>query len=255
MRLRLLVLCCTLFSLTSCLEILETFTINENTGGTYEVKTDFSKAMTMMAAMGGGKNARMPRVMDSSVSFRSVLDTVTMLTPAEKAALGKGSIRIHLDEPKGEMYLMMQMPFSDAKEYNLIHGAMGKMKNMKAMEGAVKALFGETDAQPGTDQMSPGSSMPTDNFEYMLSANQLQRKVKPVNGQGASQAPPEDMPEELKEMFKIDYTTVINLPRAVKKITGTEGKLSSDKKQVKFSRKVDISGGLLPADFDFSIDF
>jgi hypothetical protein len=263
MKLRLLVLSCVLFSFTSCLDIIETFNINQDSGGSYEVKTDMSKALGMLAMMGGGKDTdKMPEKMDSSISFKEYVDTASQLTAEERKALGKGTITIHLNKEEGEMYMMMKMPFDNAKEYAVINNALSKMKDGQPMEGAFKGLFGggmgdnplgNDDADKGSVKKDKNGGLPSDNFVTFLTANSLSRKVKEMPKADAPKT--DDMPEELKEMFKVNYTTVVNLPRPVKNITGAAGKLSDDKKQVKFSKKIDLSSGFTPGDFDFTIDF
>jgi len=207
MKLRLLALCCVLFSLTSCLDIIETFNLNDKGGGTYETKMDMSKMMTMLAMMGAGKEGadKMPEKMDSSFSFSQYTDTSTVLSAEEKRVLSKGVVNMHLSKDDGEMYFTIKMPFENAKEYAIINNAMSK-NGGQTLGSAFKGMFG--------------------------------------SGMG-----------ELKDMFKVNYTTVVNLPRPVKKMSGTDSKVSEDKKQVRFSKKIDLSDGFTAKDFDFSIDF
>jgi hypothetical protein len=267
MKLRLLALSCVLFSLTSCLDIIETFNLNENGGGTYETKMDMSKMMSMIAMMGAGKNTteKIPEKMDSTFSFKGYTDTAESLTGEEKRVLSKGIMSIHLNKEEGEMYMTLKMSFDNVKEYALINNVLSKMGG-QPMEGAFKGLFGSgMGDNPLGDMSNDGTvtkkdnngGLPSANFETSLTANQLSRKVKPQPKTDATKvsADDKDMPAELKEMFKVNYTTVVNLPRPLKKLAGTDGKISEDKKQVKFSRKIDLSDGFTAKDFDFIIDF
>ena len=263
MKLRLLVLGCFLLSLTSCLDIIETFNIKEDGSGNYEVKTDMSGALAMLSMMGGGKDSeKMPQKFDTSFSFKGMVDTVSTLTAEEKAAINKMTAKIHVDQDKSEMYMIMDMPFKDSKEYNMMQAAFQKLNSgeKSPLDGLFKGAFGGNDnpMAGGNDEMAPNKGggmpgiMPT-NVETFISANKISRKVKPVE-KAAETKTPEDMPEELKEMFKVNYTTIINLPRPVKSHTGP-GKLSEDKKQVKSTRKLDITSGFNAQEFDFTIDF
>lgn len=265
MKLRLLVLGCVLLSLTSCLDIIETFNLNENGGGTYETKMDMSKMMSMIAMMGAGKADadKMPEKMDSTVSFKGYADTAKGLTADERRVLSKGLVRVHLNKDEGEMFMTINMPFDNAADYAIITKAMAKMDG-NPMEGAFKGMFGGMgDNNPlGGDVTSEkkdkkGGGLPSENFETSLTTNQLSRKVKvePKTDATKTAVDDKDMPEELKEMFKVNYTTVVNLPRPVKKVTGADSKVSEDKKQVKFTKKVDLSNGFTGKDFDFTIDF
>ena len=262
MRLRLLVLGCVLFSFTSCLDIIETFNLNETGGGTYETKMDMSKMMSMIAMMGAGQAGaeKIPEKMDSTVSFKGYADTATGLSADERRVLSKGVVRIHLNKEEGVMFMTINMPFDNVADYAVINKAMSKMGG-KPMEGAFKGLFGSGSGNnplatdESADKKDKGG-LPSDNFETLLTANQLSRKVKPQPQKETKEKPATDeMPEEFKDMLKVNYTTIVNLPRPAKKVSGTEGKLSDDKKQVKFSKKIDLSDGFTAKDFDFTIDF
>jgi hypothetical protein len=267
MKLRLLALSCVLFSLTSCLDIIETFNLNENGGGTYETKMDMSKMMSMIAMMGAGQagSEKIPEKMDSSLSFKEYADTATGLSADERRVLRNGTVKVHLNKEEGEMYMIINMPFSNAADYAVINKAMSKMGG-QPMEGAFKGIFGSGMGDNPLGDMSDDGSvtkkdnkggLPSANFETSLTGNQLSRKVKPQPKSDATKvsADDKDMPAELKEMFKVSYTTVVNLPRPVKKLAGTDGKVSEDKKQVRFSKKIDFSDGFTAKDFDFTIDF
>lgn len=264
MKLRLLVLSCVLFSFTSCFDIVETFNLREDTGGTYDVKIDMSNMLSMMAMMGSGKDSeKIPEKMDSSFSFAGMVDTVSTLTAEEKNAVSKVTGNIHLDKDKGEMYMVMNMPFKDSKEYDLVQAAFQKMDTggkspMDAMfKGIGGGLGGDSPMGDEKDNSGKkgGGGLPGSNFITKITAGSIARTIKPVT-QTTDAAKPatDDMPEDFKEMLKVNYTTIINLPRPAKNLTGA-GTLSEDKKQVKSTKKVDLSSGFTAGDFDFSIDF
>lgn len=263
MKLRLLVLGCMLLSLTSCLDIIETFNIKEDGSGSYNVKTDMSGALSMLAMMGGGKESeKMPARFDTSFSFKEIVDTVSSLTAEEKAAVSKVKASMHIDKDKGEMYMIMDMPFKDSKEYNLIQATISKLnENDKSpMDGVMKGVFGGSMGdnpmggaeEPGKKKGGGPGVMPS-NVETSITGNSISRKVKATD-KTETKVATEDMPEELKEMFKVNYTTIINLPRQAKNVSG-QGKLSEDKKQVKSVKRIDLSTGFTAADFDFNIEF
>lgn len=262
MKLRLLALACVLFSLTSCFDIVETFNLREDSGGTSEVKVDMSNMLQMLAMMGGGKDSeKIPEKMDSSFSLAGITDTLSLLSAEEKTAVRKVTGLIHLDKDKGEMYMVMNMPFSDSKEYNLVQEAFRKMDaaDKSPMDAMFKGLGGGLGGGNPMEAKEPGDKkggggLPGSNFETSITAGSIVRKVKPVVSTGDAKPATDDMPEEFKDMLKVNYTTIINLPRPAKKVTGT-GTLSEDKKQVKSTKKVDLTNGFTAGDFDFSIDF
>jgi hypothetical protein len=250
-----------LLSLTSCLDIIETFNLNETGGGTYETKMDMSKMMSMIAMMGAGKEGaeKIPEKMDSSVSFKGYADTAKGLTADERRVLSKGIVRIRLNKDEGEMFMTINVPFDNVADYAALNNVLSKMGG-QPMEGAFKGLFGSgSGSNPfGGDESvkkDDKGGLPAQNFETSLTANQLTRKVKIEPKKDEAKPSTEGMPEDLKEMFKVNYTTIVNLPRPVKKVSGTESKVSDDKKQVKFTKKIDLSDGFTGKDFDFTIDF
>ena len=250
MKLRLVVLSAFLISLTSCFDVIEIFNINEDGSGVYEQKMDMGRFLSFSNMMKGSKpSGKEPEKKDTLISLKSVADTMASLAAEERAALSKSSMRLHIDETAGEMSFIITYPFSNSNEFSAIQKSM-----MKDGNKAIAAALGKNkEAMSAPQQKQP--EMPTSEFTYTLTGNSLVKKVKPSSKPETTEADSNDMPAEFKEMLKMNYTTIINLPRPVKKWNGNNGVLSADKKQLKFNKNIDMDTKLTPADFDFSIDF
>jgi hypothetical protein len=267
MKLRLLALGAFVICLTGCFDITETFNIKEDGSGVYEMKMDMSRATSMLAMMkqGGKENGKAPEKMDSTFYYKDMVDTVTTLTPEEKTAFKNAYGTVHIDEEEGEMYVNMTFPFKDAKELAIVQKAINKKGNNPLMDVVGKAMKSGAGAPEGMDPMAGGAmgggkadnktGLPTSDFVYSLAANSFSRKLnaKPPT-QTKAKGKDEEMPAQFKEMMKVNYTTIVNLPRPAKKLSG-KGTLSDDKKQVKFTKGMSLDDPQLPADFDFTIDY
>ena len=254
MKLRLLVLSTFLISSTSCFDVIETFNINEDGSGVYEQKMDMSRFLSFSNMMKGGQtNGKTREKKDTLISLKAIIDTVSTLSVDEKAVLSKSLMKLHVDEAAGEMSFVITYPFASSNEFATIQKAMMKDGNNKAIAAAVGGAFGKKGGMNAPQEKQP--EMPTSEFTYTLTGNSLVKKVKPSSKPESTETANNDMPAEFKEMLKMNYTTIINLPRPVKNWNGNNGTLSSDKKQLKFNKNIDMETKLTPADFDFSIDF
>lgn len=254
MKLRLLVLGAFLISLTSCFDVIETFNINEDGSGVYEQKMDMSRFLSFSSMMkGGNSNGKAPEKKDTLISLQAIIDTVASLSIEEKAVLSKSLMKLHVDEAAGEMSFVITYPFASSSEFATIQKSMMKDGNNKAIAAAVGGALGKKGGMNAPQQKQP--EMPTSDFTYTLTGNSLVKKVKPSSKPESTETPGNDMPPEFKEMLKMNFTTIINLPRPAKNWRGNNGAMSADKKQLKFNKSIDMETKLTPADFDFSIDF
>ncbi|HEX6915155.1 MAG TPA: hypothetical protein VF145_07925 [Chitinophagaceae bacterium] len=255
MNLRLLALTALLFSLTSCFDVYETFNLNSDGSGSYVQKMDFTRAMSFanMMKASGKEEGKTPQKIDSTISLRSFTDTAANLTSEERAVLGNGSMFIHLDETTGDMYFEISYPFANSNEFELIQQSFAKRNSDGMAMSALGGLLGQPAGNgQGTDKTP---QLPAANFTYKLTGSSLVKTVKPGTAKDTTKTSSDDMPAEFKEMMKMSFTTIVNLPREVKKWSGNNGTLSADKKQLKFNKSVTMETTLTPEDFNFSIDY
>ncbi len=266
MKLRLLALAAFVISLTGCFDMTETFNLKEDGSGVYELKMDMSRAMSMFAMMkqGAREDGKAPEKLDSTIYYKSLTDTLTSLTNEEKAAVENAFAKIHMDEEEGDMYVNMTFPFNDSKQLKLIQKIVNSKGNNTLMDAVGKAMKSGAGAPDGMDPMTGGmggdkagnkGGLPISDFVYNLAANSFSRKLNAkANTQTKTKSKEEEMPAQFKEMMKVNYTTVVNLPRPATKVSG-KGVLSADKKQVKFNKSMSLDDPQLPADFDFTINY
>jgi len=269
MKLRMMIAAALMMCLTSCFDIQETFDLKPDGSGVYQMKMDMSRAAAMLSMMkqgmgkdAGGNTPALPTKMDSVIYTKDLIDTVTTLSATEKAALSKSYSKIHMDEDEGEMFIEMFYPFANAKELEIIMQAINKGTgsgggNVMDMLGGVLGK-NKTDLPPGLgDDSKKKPSLPFSSFSYSLTDHSLVRKVKPAANTNTKKAEPgdEEMPEQFKEMMKINHFTVINLPAPLKSVTGKDSKVSEDKKQVKFKKAMSLDDAAKPEEFEFSIEY
>jgi hypothetical protein len=278
--------------LTGCFDITETFNIKEDGSGVYEMKMDMSRAFGMIAMMkgaGGQQEGKAPQKLDSTIYYSNMVDTVSTLSAEEKAAFKEAYAKLHMDEEEGDIYVNMFFPFKDGKQLAVIQKSLSKKGKNPVMDALGKAMKSGAGASSGMDQIIPAppsqdgidaipappsqdaidamaggmsgsktgnkSGLPTSDFVYNLDGKSFSRKVdvsaaKPTKAKSKD----DEMPAQFKEMMKVNYTTIVNLPRPAKKLSG-KGTLSADKKQVKFTKGMSLDDPQLPADFDFTIDY
>ncbi len=263
MKLRLLVLVAFVSCLTGCFDMTETFNLKEDGSGVYELKMDMSRAFAMMAMFKQGAKAegKTPQKLDSIIYYKTMTDTVTTLSVEEKAAVENAYAKIHLDEEEGDMFVNMYFPFKDSKQLTMIQKIVSSKGNSSVFDAVGKALGSGKGA--GMDAMAGGgmtgskddkSGLPNADFEYTLGANSFSRKVKTSTEIEKPATKTDEMPAQFKDMMKINYVTIVNLPRPAKNLNG-KGTLSEDKKQVKFTKSRMLDEKHAPVDYDFSIDY
>lgn len=260
-------------SFTGCIDIFETFNIKDDGSGVYEQKMDFTRAMQGMMAMmseKGRDNMSSKKKMekkDSTFSLKSMIDTASSLSSSEKTVFGKANATMHLDEAKGEMVIIISYPFANAAEFATIQAVMSRNETsgslfdalMSAADGKMKNKGMGGMGQEGDGSKKEG--LPISQYMYSLSGNGISRKIKNPNDSSAAPKKNEldDMPEEMKkmmqEMMMMNITTIINTPKPVKDFQGNNGTLSNDKKQIRFSKQVNLDTKLSSVDFDFNVNY
>lgn len=269
MKLKFLLVAFVAFSLTSCLDMFETITLNNDGSGVYELKLDMAKAITMMEGMtkkmdGGGPSSskkKKEEKVDSSFSFAKVVDTVKGLSPREKAIFKKATGQIKIDEKQQIAFVHLKFPFASAEEFTIIQKVMNDKEGSMGDFGIIKSILNKKDKSKGQALDNPGKAeVPGKDFIYELTANSFSRKVKETKKAAEGDAGDkafEDMklPAEMMEMFKLNINLTVNLPREVKNVEGKDAIISADKKQIKFSKQAMMDVPFKAADFDCKVEF
>jgi hypothetical protein len=252
MNIKILALIAVCFFFTGCFDIYETFNIIEDGSGVYDQKINFSRSLALLSSM--SKTKKKEDKKDTTIYYSSIVDTSTVLTAEEKAVMRKAYAKIHMDEAASEMWFNIFYPYANGQELTIIQTVMSKGSKSKGITDAMAKALGKPAAPSESGEEKP-AELPTQDFNYTLTANSLARNVKPNSTPDKKKDEAEEMPPMFKEMMKMNFTTTISLPRPVKNWSGNNGTLSADKKQLQFRKNVDMDTKLTPADFNFSIDY
>ncbi|MBI2731084.1 MAG: hypothetical protein HYX40_10085 [Sphingobacteriales bacterium] len=228
---------------TACIDSEEKISLKEDGSGTYQVTMDMGKMISMLSAFGGDEKKKLEKK-DTVIYFKDYADTSTTLTAEEKEILRTGKILAHVDTDKGEMKIVMDALFKNASQLSYLR------TNLQEMVGKTKAMEKLNDkkedkpAEEGTHGMdlTPKMGAPKGNanpfkdyYEFKATANSLSYVVKDKAAAMKALETNEDL-----QMFKkmapmmgdMSFSTVIELPKAAKKVEGVNAKLSDDKKTV-----------------------
>lgn len=247
-------------SLTSCFDVFETITINEDGSGVYEQKIDMGRAFEMINEMGGGAASKKKEKMDSTFSFKELSDTSKNLTESEKKILAKGKGIIKLDVEKGLGQIAFNFPYANAQEFvtlqNLMHRSDGTAGSISSIAGSIlKGAAGKSAEAMGGAEETKGGGLPVKDLEYSLTANHIACKVLPAKKEVKKDDELKDLPQNMKDMMKMKMNLIINLPRPLKTIDNKVAKISTDKKKIEIKKEIAFEDNLSSPDFNFNIDF
>jgi len=224
--------------LIGCLETTEGLLINKNGSGSYTMDIDMSgmfSLMDMMKAEDSSAGSGIPedrKNFDSTVLFKSFVDTATDLTAEEKALLRNGVAHIKMNEKEKVFKIKMTYPFVKIDDVTKIIALNGSGKGSNRLEKIFKGNSGKQ------EEANVNSNMPDFSEMYQMTYKDglLERKIKP------------EKLKEFEEQFKVagengmeemissvKMNSVINLPRPAKSVQGEKVKLSDDKKTVKIN--------------------
>jgi len=237
-----LFVCCCLF-LSSCLEIEEKIAIKNDNSGDYTMTMDMGNLMKLAKEMGQGKEKsdKIPEKKDSTLYFKSFVDTSTALTREEKDMLRDGSLHLKVDEEESELKFEIHLPFKKIQDLPKLRetymaalnklGVMDKMKNKKDGD--------ENSEQDIPSDLSKGSSTinPAQN-SYTLSAapGKIAYRLtdKKIYEEQMNDSTMQMMKNMSSMMGDMNFKTVIILPKPAKKFKGSEADISADKKTITF---------------------
>jgi hypothetical protein len=219
---------------TSCLDVTQEITLNEDGTGTYVNTNDMSNVLTIAKNMGAASSDKMPtNPIDTSFSFSSGADSIADLSAEDRALLKKGSVHIVMNMENEKFVTVMNFPFTtmdDIQKFNRLSGKMMK-ENMKARMPA--------DMNMGGQQMPEPSSF-DDYYTLEFSKGELKKKL---NKEKYATVDQDEFLSGLKQAaamgLPVVSTYVINLPRPAEKVEGKKVKLSDDKMKVTVKTSMD----------------
>ena len=261
----------TLFSacillLSSCLDTEEKIVINKDNSGVYSLTMDMGRFLKMMNEMGQKKDSgdKKPQQKDSTIYFKSFVDTSTRLTEQEKEMLKDGSVHVKVDEKANQMRFVISVPFKKIQDLPYL-----RENYMKALDKLnIKDPFGNKEKKEGEEnneeqmhnEMSSGSSsiIPAqDAYTFTAAPGKLSNKFtdkssfeKKVESDSSLQ-----MMKQLTSMMgELTYKTTFVLPKPVKHYKGNNASVSADKKTIVFKNNLT---NLLkkPESLEFELDY
>lgn len=216
--------------LLGCINTEEDVVINSNGSGIYKTAVDLSGLFDMMqmaASMDTSESAQLKKIsdknIDSVVSFKSFIDTVSSLTKEEKKLFEKATVRIKMNQEEKTFKLTMTYPFD-------------KMNDLQKL-----LELQQSDKLPNPLTQSMGNEMAGDNglpsigkiMNTSFKNGLIERKIDQEKLNDLKDNEQFKEAGQIEEMLEaITFSSSFHLPKAAKKTSGEKLKLSDDKKTV-----------------------
>ena len=242
-KLRIPFLALILFSLTSCFDIVEEFTIHEDGTGEYAMKMDMSKIMDMITSIGKDAPKKAMKEMeeskDTTIYLKDIMDENKELTADQKQILKNGTLHIRMNAEAKEMFFKFNYPFKDEgdlqKLYQCSDQAMksANISNLIKKDGDDKKKDDNESVMPGLGSKNPAGNILASNQYCKLSVTKdsFEKIVDKEKMKAGFEAD-----SSLKMMLPIlgsSYvTTIVHLPRPDKNVENPFAELSEDKMTV-----------------------
>ncbi len=218
-----------MLALTSC-ETTKEIIINADGTGEYSTSLDMSPLIGL-AKMSGeeGFDEMENKKVDTSMSVKTIIDSINGLSAEDKALAGKGNLRLQMDLENEVFKTRMSFPFSNVSELARLDKISGKTSTnalMTAMSAGKEKMgdMGDMGMPEGTID---------DYFVMNFTSNSISKKLiaekyAKVDEDEGMQA----MSEMAGQGMTTTNTIVIKLPRPVKKAEGKGIAVSEDKMTV-----------------------
>ena len=234
-RLSLLLITCAAFLFTGCFETTEELTLAENGTGTYHVNMNLDGLFSMFDAMKAMDttahvDSMLGKKMDTTIHFNTITDTSTSISANEKALLKNATMHMLMSESDQKFQIDMNFPFAHIDDVQKVMalGRSGAMSHL--MENAFKK-DGNNMPEENAGQMPDFNGF----YDVTVKKGLVQRLVnqKKLDSLLQNDQTKEMLQSGSSDMLEsIKFNTVIHLPKAAKKWTGDNVKLSDDKKTV-----------------------
>lgn len=226
--------------LTSCLDTEEKIVINSNNSGNYTVTIDMGKLLKLAEQMGGAEkdDAKEKEKKDSTVYFKTYIDTSTVLTAKEKEMYKDGSMRIKIDEAANEMSIIIKFPFNNVAVLPELKANYMKMLDKLNISDKVKSKEDNDEEQMPDISKNKDALNPTQQaYSFTATPGKLTNTLVDrslITDKLAKDSSMQMMQQMTLMMGDMNYKTVIVLPKPAKKYNGNEVQASADKKTLTF---------------------
>ncbi len=219
----------------SCYEVNEEIEIKADGTGTYVQKMDMGQLIDMMQTFAGEEELKkegLDRVVDTTIYWKSMVDTAKEISAEQKELLKDGKMKLQMNIKEKVFKMDMDFPY---KNLNGLQQLMsGKAMSGQGLSNAFKSMFGKKE---GDDQMQTPNSPDMGDFaaiyDVTVKNGSIERKVNPEKYKALTERPEMAQLKQLTSSgMEILYTTTIKLPRPAKLTSNELIKLSDDKKTV-----------------------
>jgi hypothetical protein len=223
---KLLLLAISIALFSSC-EIKEEITFNKDGSGEYQMLIDMGRFLEFGKKMDSKKKdslskEKKPVVKDSLFKFSDFLnenkDSIANLPKKERELL-KGLedviVKIHMDEPKGEMTVAYFYPFQKPSDLTNIMQRFEKIENNSKKTGLAEDFL---------------NNLPKTSVEYKFSKKKFHRKVKVLKTKNEDEKTEQEN-KKIKEILPMfHYKLVYHFPKKIKSVSYKDALLSTDGK-------------------------
>lgn len=219
----------------SCYEVNEEIVINQNGSGTYATHMDMSALIEMMQTFAGEdelNKSGLDRAIDTTIYMKNMIDSAKDLNPMQKELMKDGTMHLAMNLKDKIFQADMNFQF---KNYNQLQSLISGT-GTGGIANVFKSVFENSDsskAQALDAPKDPGLDDLGNVYDVIVKDGLISKKINQQKLQAVL-----DRPEmaQMKEVsgsgMEIMYTTVLKLPRPVKKTDNALLKLSDDKKTV-----------------------
>jgi hypothetical protein len=260
-RIKFIIAILTVCVLSSCLNIEEKISLNNDNSGNYALSIDMSKLLQTISSMGqGADSAYKDKKMDSTIFLKNYIDTATNLTAQEKALYRNSTLDVKIDMPNNVMKIKINCPFTAINDLPTIK------KNLFAVIGKLDVTKAATNSLTQGNALPPGTNLGSaaqsgspiaQFFTFAVTPGKISYTIN--NKAGLQKEMASDSIAQMKQMsmFMGDFVfnTIFVLPKAAKKFSGPGMSISDDKKTITFKRRFDDLFGDNPEILEYKIEY
>jgi len=239
--------------ITSCFNLTEEYAINEDGSGQFTINMDLYKMIDMVNSFApsdsSDKKMENEKAHDTIIYFKKGIDESKELSADEKRLFRDGSLKLVMNLKEKKFFFDINFPFKTPADLTKIHSSYPNA--LKTID--FKEAFGNDSA--GSKMMSEPDDLSMGGQYLELNAGKdfIERKVNKEKMKKYS-----EKDSSLKMMMpmlgSVYISSVIHLPRPVKKMDNPYGQLSEDKKTITF--KFPISDYIeRPEVMNFRVDY
>ncbi|HLF46719.1 MAG TPA: hypothetical protein VI548_09855 [Chitinophagaceae bacterium] len=228
---------------TSCFDIFEESTINDDGSGIYTHTSDMSSMWAMLKMMGGEDTDSLGKMkIDTVISIVSFKDSIPGITETEKKLIEEATMRILMNASEEIFQVIFRFPFSNPPDLKNITELIKKIDE-KSINTAMGNVVSGEEAEDNPNQTGGIGFKKADPEEYYVFEIEKGKISSKLNKEKYARIADDLGLNSLMEMSKMGYpmnfVTVYNLPQPVKKAEGKGIKISADKKKVTIEASLD----------------